>query len=67
LLISEIPITNISLKTVVQGRKDAMEIIMGRSNRLLVICGPCSLHDPVTALEYASRLKKLSDKLSDDL
>lgn len=40
---------------------------MGRSDRLLVICGPCSLHDPTTALEYAGRLKKLSDKLSDDL
>jgi 3-deoxy-7-phosphoheptulonate synthase len=67
LLISEIPITNASLKTVVQGRKDAIEIIMGRSDRLLVICGPCSLHDPATAVEYASRLKKLSEKLSDDL
>ncbi|PMD48361.1 phospho-2-dehydro-3-deoxyheptonate aldolase-like protein [Hyaloscypha variabilis F] len=67
LLISEIPITKNSLKTVVQGRKDAIEIIMGRSDRLLVICGPCSLHDPVTALEYAGRLKKLSDNLSDDL
>ncbi|KAE9377113.1 phospho-2-dehydro-3-deoxyheptonate aldolase-like protein [Stipitochalara longipes BDJ] len=67
LLISEIPITNTSLKTVLQGRKDAIDIIMGQSDRLLVICGPCSLHDPVTALEYAGRLKKLSDKLSDDL
>lgn len=67
LLISEIPITNASLKTVVQGRKDAIEIIMSRSDRLLVICGPCSLHDPATALEYCSRLKQLSDKLSDDL
>jgi 3-deoxy-7-phosphoheptulonate synthase len=67
LLISEIPISNASLKTVVQGRKDAIEIIMGRSDRLLVICGPCSLHDPATAVEYAGRLKKLADKLSDDL
>jgi len=67
LLVSEIPITNVSLKTVLQGRRDAVEIIMGRSDRLLVICGPCSLHDPATALEYASRLKKLSDKLSGDL
>jgi 3-deoxy-7-phosphoheptulonate synthase len=67
LLLSEIPISNASLKTVVQGRKDAIEIIMGRSDRLLVVCGPCSLHDPATALEYASRLKKLADKLSDDL
>lgn len=67
LLTSEIPITPSSVKTVVQGRNDAIEIIMGKSDRLLVICGPCSLHDPVVALEYAARLKALSDKLSDDL
>lgn len=40
---------------------------MGRSDLLLVICGPCSIHDPATALEYAGRLKELSAKLSDDL
>lgn len=40
---------------------------MGRSDRLLVICGPCSIHDPVAALEYAGRLKELSAKLSNDL
>lgn len=40
---------------------------MGKSDRLLVICGPCSLHDPATALEYCARLKALADKLSDDL
>jgi len=67
LLISEIPITDASLETVLQGRKDAVEIIVGKSNRLLVICGPCSLHDPATALEYCARLKGLADKLSDDL
>ncbi|KAH6678344.1 putative phospho-2-dehydro-3-deoxyheptonate aldolase, tyrosine-inhibited [Halenospora varia] len=67
LLVSEIPMTNESLKTVVQGRRDAVEIIMGKSDRLLVICGPCSLHDPATALEYCARLKNLADKLSGDL
>ena len=40
---------------------------MGRSDRLLVICGPCSLHDPEAALEYCGRLKALADKLSGDL
>ncbi|RFU24268.1 hypothetical protein B7463_g12072, partial [Scytalidium lignicola] len=67
LLISEIPITETSAETVLKGRRDAIEIIMGRSDRLLVVCGPCSLHDPATALEYAGRLKNLSEKLSDDL
>ncbi|KAF4635960.1 hypothetical protein G7Y89_g2133 [Cudoniella acicularis] len=67
LLVSEIPISHESLKTVIQGRREAVQIIMGKSDRLLVICGPCSLHDPATALEYCARLKKLADKLSDDL
>lgn len=67
LLISEIPMADASLRTVLQGRREAVEIIMGKSDRLLVICGPCSLHDPATAIEYCTRLKKLSDKLSDDL
>ncbi|TVY16443.1 Phospho-2-dehydro-3-deoxyheptonate aldolase, tyrosine-inhibited [Lachnellula arida] len=67
LLISEIPLTHASLKTVLQGRRDAVEIIMGKSDRLLVMCGPCSLHDPATALEYCGRLKELADKLSDDI
>ncbi|KAK4461974.1 hypothetical protein QBC42DRAFT_86175 [Cladorrhinum samala] len=40
---------------------------MGRNDRLLVIVGPCSIHDPATAVEYAGRLKALSEKLSDDL
>lgn len=67
LLVSEIPLTNESLKTVVQGRKDAVEIIMGKSDRLLVVVGPCSLHDPTTAIEYAGRLKELANQLSSDL
>ncbi|KAI1453012.1 3-deoxy-7-phosphoheptulonate synthase [Annulohypoxylon moriforme] len=67
LLISEIPMTDASLQTVVKGRRDAVAIIMGRSDRLLVVVGPCSIHDPTVAHEYAQRLKGLSEKLSDDL
>ncbi|KAI2607700.1 uncharacterized protein GGS25DRAFT_347442 [Hypoxylon fragiforme] len=67
LLISEIPMTDASLHTVVKGRRDAAAVIMGRSDRLLVVVGPCSIHDPAMAHDYAQRLKKLSDKLSDDL
>ncbi|KFY71475.1 hypothetical protein V499_08309 [Pseudogymnoascus sp. VKM F-103] len=67
LLISEIPITKAALQTVIKGRKEAVDIIMGTNDRLLVICGPCSIHDPATAVEYCQRLKALSDKLSGDL
>ncbi|KAK5662321.1 hypothetical protein OQA88_8227 [Cercophora sp. LCS_1] len=67
LLISEIPMPDAALQTVVKGRRDAVSVIMGRSDRLLVIVGPCSIHDPTTAIEYANRLKALSEKLQDDL
>jgi len=67
LLLSEVPISKDSLDTVLQGRREAVDIITAKNDRLLVICGPCSLHDPATAVEYASRLKALSDKLSGDL
>jgi 3-deoxy-7-phosphoheptulonate synthase len=66
-LISSIPIKAAALPTVIRGRKDATEIISGRDDRLLVIVGPCSLHDPVSAIEYASRLKSLAETLSNEL
>jgi 3-deoxy-7-phosphoheptulonate synthase len=67
LLTSELPMTENAIRTVIKGRNDAADIIMGRSDRLLVVVGPCSIHDPATAHEYAARLKQLSDKLSGDL
>lgn len=56
-----------ALLTVLKGRREAIEIISQRSDRLLVVCGPCSIHDPATAVEYAGRLRQLADKLSSDL
>lgn len=67
LLQAEIPTPINALQTVLQGRNDAIEIITQHSDRLLVICGPCSIHDPAAAVEYAGRLKELSAKLSQDL
>ncbi|KAI9799648.1 MAG: 3-deoxy-7-phosphoheptulonate synthase [Piccolia ochrophora] len=67
LLQSEVPAPEAALRTVLRGRKEATAIIKGTSDRLLVICGPCSIHDPSAALEYAGRLKELSTRLSSDL
>ena len=67
LLQSEIPATKLSVDTVTKGRNACKEIIHQRDDRLLVMVGPCSIHDPAMALEYADRLKDLSEKLSDDL
>ncbi|KAJ5975318.1 Phospho-2-dehydro-3-deoxyheptonate aldolase tyrosine-inhibited [Penicillium waksmanii] len=64
---TEIPAPDRAIKAVRQGRNEAVEIIEQRDDRLLVVVGPCSIHDPDTALEYARRLKELSNKLSKDL
>ncbi|KAF1953496.1 phospho-2-dehydro-3-deoxyheptonate aldolase-like protein [Byssothecium circinans] len=67
LLSAEIPITAQSEETVLQGRKEAIQIITQQDDRLLVMVGPCSIHDPAVALEYCQRLKALADKLSKDI
>lgn len=67
LLISEIPLPASALRTVIRGRKEAVDIIHHKNDRLLVMVGPCSLHDPSTAVEYCHRLVGLAEKLSDDL
>lgn len=51
----------------IKGRNEAVEILHGRDDRLLVIVGPCSIHDPSAALEYCSRLIKLKEKHASDL
>ncbi|KAH3660175.1 hypothetical protein OGAPHI_007380 [Ogataea philodendri] len=67
LLQQEVPGTKESFAAVVKGRKAAGAVIKQQDDRLLVVVGPCSLHDPVAAMDYCRRLKKLSDELSDDL
>ncbi|WP_294901616.1 3-deoxy-7-phosphoheptulonate synthase [Tatumella sp. UBA2305] len=50
-----------------ESRQVISRIISGEDRRLLVVCGPCSIHDPEAALEYAHRYKQLADKYSDSL
>ena len=67
LMEEEFPLTEDAANTVVQTRLQAADILHGRDDRLLVVVGPCSIHDIKSAKEYAQRLKKLSDELSDTL
>ncbi|AWH90116.1 3-deoxy-7-phosphoheptulonate synthase [Limnobaculum parvum] len=48
-------------------RQTIANILHGRDDRLLVVCGPCSIHDPDAAIDYAHRLKKLADETQDRL
>ena len=54
-------------QTVVQGRAHVQNILAQRDTRLLVVVGPCSIHDPQGALEYAHRIAALSRELNDEL
>jgi 3-deoxy-D-arabino-heptulosonate 7-phosphate (DAHP) synthase len=62
----EIPLNEGAL-TVSKARREATEIIMRNDDRLLVVVGPCSIHDPIAALDYGKRLLKLKTELQDDL
>lgn len=64
---SELPLTEKAAETVTQGRETVRRILDREDHRLLVVVGPCSIHDPVAAMDYAHRLKKLSDEMSDTL
>ncbi|MCJ1247006.1 Phospho-2-dehydro-3-deoxyheptonate aldolase amt16 [Trapelia coarctata] len=69
LLQHEIPQTPASRATVLAGRNSAVSIVQNTdpNHRLLVVIGPCSIHDPVSALDYCSRLLPLKEKYSKDL
>lgn len=54
-------------KSVVGGRQAISDILNNKDERLLVVIGPCSIHDPIAALEYGSRLNKLRTKYKDSL
>ena len=62
-----LPISNEAGDLVFGARQQAEAILDGRDDRLLVVIGPCSIHDPSAALEYGARLKPLLDRFKDDL
>ena len=67
LIKQELPLTEESVKTTQQGQQTIKSILDGQDHRLFVVVGPCSIHDPQSALEYAKRLKGLADEVQDTL
>ncbi len=61
----ELPMTAAANRTVVEGRKAIKRILSKDDPRLLVVVGPCSIHDPAAAMDYAERLVKLSGQVAD--
>ena len=64
---TELAISPAINKTVIEGRETIKSILAGEDRRVLVVVGPCSIHDRKSAVEYAGRLKALSDKVAETL
>src|SRR5687767_6104730 len=67
ILLEEIPISERASNVVADTRVILTDIVHGRDPRLVVVVGPCSIHDVRAALEYGERLKPLADRFRDSL
>ena len=63
----ELPLSDVATATTVAARSAIQDILAGRDDRLLVVVGPCSIHDPDAALEYAGLLAQAKQRLAKDL
>src|SRR3954451_16865000 len=67
ILLEEIPISERASNVVSNTRAAIGDVLAGRDPRLVTVAGPCSIHDPAAALEYAARLEPLARRYADDL
>jgi 3-deoxy-7-phosphoheptulonate synthase len=66
-LLAELPLGEDRAQAVVRAREQVIEVLHGRDPRLMVVVGPCSVHDPKAAIDYAGRLADLSRRLQERL
>lgn len=66
-IMGELAPTDAASRTVAEGRRAVHRILHGEDDRLIVVIGPCSIHDPKAAMEYAQRLREQRDRFADDL
>jgi 3-deoxy-7-phosphoheptulonate synthase len=62
---AELPASDAIYEVVVRARAAVRDVIAGRDRRLLAVVGPCSIHDPAAALEYARRLAAVRDRIAE--
>ena len=67
ILLEELPLSEAGSQTVTEARDEIIHVMNGDDDRLLVVVGPCSVHDPRAALEYAGRLQGCAARLASDL
>lgn len=65
--LSELPLTDVMRDVVLSSRQSIRDVLSGNDDRLLVIVGPCSIHDPRAARDYATRLARINRELGDRL
>ncbi|MGE4453953.1 MAG: 3-deoxy-7-phosphoheptulonate synthase [Sphaerochaeta sp.] len=66
-VVAQLPVDEADAAFIHQSRQTVNDIIQGRDQRLLAVIGPCSLHDPKAALEYARKLRVLADEIKDEM
>lgn len=64
---TELPLTSVQAEAVRRDRDEIAAILTGRDDRLLVVVGPCSVHDPAAALDYAHRLAAMATTYAERL
>ncbi len=67
ILMEELPLGPVAAEFIAKVRSEIADVVLGRDRRLLVVVGPCSIHDPKAGLEYATRLAELAQLLAEDL
>jgi 3-deoxy-7-phosphoheptulonate synthase len=67
ILMEELPLSEQSSRTVAEGRQQLQAVLRGEDDRLVVVVGPCSIHDPEAALDYAHRLREAATRSARDL
>ena len=64
---NEIPLDKESSKLIFGARSNISKILHGLDDRIIAVVGPCSIHDPKAAIDYAKRLKPLAEKIEDEV
>ncbi len=67
ILMEELPVSDEASATVAHARASVSRVLSGEDDRLLLVVGPCSIHDPVAALDYARKLRKPALEFQEDL
>ncbi len=67
ILMEELPAHEQACQVIAKGRRQTAAVLKGEDDRLVVVVGPCSIHDPAAGLEYARRLRQIADAFAADL